>query len=141
MDDRKISLWVLGIIVVIAIVGLFFLFRAEKTGGAIASRADIPYYGGVYHPGAETYANPWGKVGPYARIARPYLEEPSYVTTKKDPTRTRTFLRGKCGKLAKYGIVDSKYTWDATYQQSRYKDCIKVEGSSKGYCCNRNEFV
>ena len=141
MDDRKISLWVLGIIVVIAIIGLFFLFRAEKTGGAIASRANVPYYGGVYHPSAETYANPWGKVGPYARTARPDLEEPSYTTRKKDPTRSRTFLRGNCGKLAKYGIIDSKHTWDATYQQSRYKDCIQVEGSKKGYCCNRNEFV
>ncbi|MBD3303694.1 hypothetical protein GF343_00985 [Candidatus Woesearchaeota archaeon] len=141
MEERKIALWVLGIIVVIAIIGLFFLFRAEKTGSAVAARAGIPYYGGVYHPTAETYANPWGKVGPYARTAKPHIEEPSYITPKKDPTRAPTFLKGNCAKLAKYGIVDSEHIIDSNYQQSRFKECIEVEGSKSGYCCKKSSYI
>ena len=133
MEERKIALWVLGIIVVIAIVGLFFLFKAETTGGAIASanrNSMIPYPGGVYHPTAVTYANPAGKVAPYARAATPTMvaptvESPGFVTTKKDPLRAPMYLKGKCTVLAQYGVIGSEYTRDATMQQSRFQDCIE----------------
>lgn len=141
MEDKHTALVTLGVIIVLAIIGLVLMFNTAKTGSAIASanrNSMVPYPGGVYHPSAVTYANPAGKVGPYAKEAKPYLEEPSYTSRKKDPTRTRTYLRGKCGKLAKYGEIDSKYTWDATYQQARARSpeqCIQVENSLKGTCC------
>jgi hypothetical protein len=144
MEERKIALWVLGIIVVIAIVGLFFLFKAESTGSAIASanrNSMIPYPGGVYHPTAETYANPAGKVFPYARTAKPFIEEPSYVTTKKDVTKSRALLRGKCSMLSQAGIVSSEYSEDASYQQSRFKECVEVEGSIRGFCCKKTSYI
>lgn len=142
MEERKIALWVLGIIVVIAIVGLFLMFKAERTGSAIASanrNSMIPYPGGVYHPTAETYANPAGKVFPYARTASP-LETPSYVTTKKE-VKSRALLRGKCSILSQAGIVSSEYSEDASYQQSRFRECVEVEGSIKGFCCKKTSYI
>ena len=137
MEDKHTALVALAVVVILAIIGLVLIISTTKTGAA-GHNPMIPYPGGVYNPQAATYANPMGKVGPYAREAKPYLEEPSYVSRKKDPTRSPTYLRGRCGKLAKYGEIDSKYTWDATYQQSRARSpeqCIQVEGSLKGTCC------
>lgn len=141
MEERKLAIWVLGIIVILAIIGLALYFKAEKTGAAVGARANIPYPGGVYHPTAETYANPWGKVFPYARTAKPYIEEPSYVTPKKDITKSRALLRGKCSMLAKAGVVDSEYSEDASYQQSRFRECVETEGSIRGYCCKRDSYI
>jgi len=141
MEDKYTSLVVLGVIVILALMGLVLFFGVNNAGAATASanrNSMIPYPGGVYHPNAVTYANPSGNVAPYAREAKPYTESPSYTTTKKDPTRTRTYLRGKCSVLASYGEIEQQYTWDATYQQSRARSpeqCIQVEGSLKGTCC------
>jgi len=142
MEDKHTALVALAVIVILALMGLVLIFSTTKAGAAVASanrNSMLPYPGGVVHsPSAVTYANPMGKVAPYAKEAKPYLEQPSYMSTKKDPTRTRVYLRGKCGVLAQYGEIDSKYTWDATYQQARARSpeqCIQVEGSLKGTCC------
>jgi len=140
-EDKHTALVVLGVIVILAIIGLLLMVKTVKTGATVAAanrNSMIPYPGGVVHPTAVTYANPMGKVMPYAREARPYIEEPSYVTSKRDPTRTPMYVKGKCLTMAQYGEIESKYTWDATYNQARARspqDCIQVEGSLKGMCC------
>jgi len=75
MDDRKISLWVLGIIVVIAIVGLVLMFNAQKTGEAIASKIE-------YSPGSVTYSNKEGDPFPYTRQIKKVQERPSAYGVK-----------------------------------------------------------
>ncbi|MBW3005014.1 hypothetical protein KY310_04230 [Candidatus Woesearchaeota archaeon] len=70
MEERKLALWVLGIIVVIAIIGLVLVFKAQKTGQAVAS--DI-----VYSPGSVTYSNKVGDPFPYTRQINKVQENPA----------------------------------------------------------------
>ncbi|MBW3002889.1 hypothetical protein KY338_07050 [Candidatus Woesearchaeota archaeon] len=77
MDERKLALWVLGIIVVIAIIGLVLLFKAQKTGDAIAS--DI-----VYSQNAVTYSNKAGDPFPYTRKINKIQENPAAYGVQAD---------------------------------------------------------
>jgi hypothetical protein len=141
MEQKQISLVVLGIVSILAIVGLILLFNAAKTGAAVGARTAQIYPGGVAHalPQAQTYANPQGILFPYSQRVT------EYPTAKRDPARTYGVLKGKCTKLIKDAILKGtlpkgyeKYTWDANFNQMRSKppqDCIVVEGSSKGACC------
>ncbi len=75
MEERKLALWVLGIIVLIAIVGLVLLFNAQKTGEAIASEI-------VYTPSSVTYSNKQGNPFPYTRQINKVQERPSAYGVK-----------------------------------------------------------
>jgi len=78
MEERKLALWVLGIIVIIAIVGLVLMFNAQKTGEAIASKIE-------YSQSSVTYSNKEGDPFPYTRQIKKVQENPaSYgVTTRQ----------------------------------------------------------
>lgn len=70
MDEKKLALYVLGIIILIAIIGLVLVFNAAKTGQATAS--DI-----VYSQSSITYSNKEGNPFPYTRQINKIQENPS----------------------------------------------------------------
>ena len=141
MEEKHISLVILGVVAILAIVGLILLFNTAKTGAAIGARADQPYPGGVARalPQSSTYANPRGIVFPYSQRVT------EYPTAKRDPSKTYGVLKGKCTKVIKDAINQGtlsagleKYTFDANINQMRNKppqDCIQVENSLRGWCC------
>ena len=151
MDDRKISLWVLGIIVILAIVGLFFLFKSAKTGAGFVSHTDYPAFGGK--SGAYSNTNPF----PYYRSsygADMPTELPGYQTRmpyqhdwawRRDPSNTYGAKKGRCAILATPEIaqVPAGYTADATWNQAQSQfgmaNCIRDENSLSGYCCKRTQ--
>jgi len=149
MDERKIALWVLGIIVVIAVIGLFFMFKAESTGAGFVASTTYPAKGQY---GAYSNEDPF----PYYRSTYGVsaMEIPGYqnrVTYKHDwawrsaPENTYGAKMGRCAILAtpEIGKVPQGYIMDATLQQAHYQygiaNCIQEESSQNGWCCKRTK--
>ena len=131
MEGRNTAIVVLGIVVVIAIVGLVMLFQTAQTGKSIASGRNsmLPYPGGVVRaPAAQTIVT----------------ESPGAVIAGDDTwrqKRTASIKYGEpiksCEYLTYVGTVQSGYTEDATYSQATNRDCVFVEGSPRGFCCRK----
>ncbi|MBW3002885.1 hypothetical protein KY338_07030 [Candidatus Woesearchaeota archaeon] len=52
MEEKNVALCILGVIAIIAVVGLVLMFNAQKEGASIASanrNSMVPYPGGVVH--------------------------------------------------------------------------------------------
>ncbi|MBD3303693.1 hypothetical protein GF343_00980 [Candidatus Woesearchaeota archaeon] len=77
MDERKLALYVLGIIVLIAIIGLVLVFKAAKTGQAAASDT-------VYSESSVTYSNKKGDPFPYTRQINKIQENPASYGVQAD---------------------------------------------------------
>ncbi|MBW3002879.1 hypothetical protein KY338_07000 [Candidatus Woesearchaeota archaeon] len=147
MEERKIALWVLGIIVVLGIVGLFSMFNAEKTGAGFVASKTYPAIGKY---GAYSNENPF----PYytSTYGVSPMELPGYqnrVTYQHDwawrsnPDNTYVAKMGRCAILAtpEIGKVPAGYIMDATWNQATYQygmaNCIKEDSSQNGWCCKR----
>ncbi|MBD3303701.1 hypothetical protein GF343_01020 [Candidatus Woesearchaeota archaeon] len=123
MAKTETKLVILGIVAVLAIVILVFLFKIVMSGAVIDK---APYYPFPNKP----YANPDANAFPYNAKAMPM------------PTQAHSTEQGKCAVLAKPGIhkANPGYTLDADYQEmlaytGRNSKCMFVEESNKGYCC------
>ncbi|MBD3303702.1 hypothetical protein GF343_01025 [Candidatus Woesearchaeota archaeon] len=145
MEERKIALWVLGIIIVLGLVGLFLMFKSAKTGAGFVASKTYPTIGKY---GAYSNENPF----PYytSTYGVSSTEIPGYqnrVEYQKDwawrtrPEHTYGAKMGRCAILATHeiGEVPAGYIMDATLQQAHYQygmaNCIKEEKSQSGYCC------
>jgi hypothetical protein len=145
MEERKIALWVLGIIVVLGLVGLFFMFKSANTGAGFVSHIEYPAIGNY---GAYSNEDPF----PYytSTYGVSSMEIPGYqnrVTYQHDwawrsaPENTYGAKMGRCAILAtpEIGKVPAGYIMDATLQQAQYQygmaNCIKEESAQNGYCC------
>ncbi|MBW2973840.1 hypothetical protein KY346_05620 [Candidatus Woesearchaeota archaeon] len=132
MEDKHTALVALGIVVVLAIIGLVLLFKTASTGATIAARANQPYPGIVMeYPGAVARGNVQGTPFPYYR-------EDDYWSRKRAPELTYRSQKGRCDALVRLGLVPAGFTWDANIQQSRNRgpeQCIVVENSLRGNCC------
>ena len=73
MEERHISLWVLGIIVVLALVGLFLLFKSAKTGAGFVASKSYPIEGRY---GAYSNTNPFPYYAPTYGVSP--MEIPGY---------------------------------------------------------------
>lgn len=132
MEGRNTAIVVLGIVVVIAIVGLVMLFQTAQTGKSIAAKYKnpmIPYPGGVVPAPAQSVT---------------VTESPGAVVAGEDTWRqkgTASIKYGEpiksCAQLTYVGTVQSGYSEDATYSQATNRDCIFVEGSPLGFCCRK----
>ncbi|MBW3005017.1 hypothetical protein KY310_04245 [Candidatus Woesearchaeota archaeon] len=60
MEEKNIALCILGVIAVIAIVGLILMFSAQKEGASVAAKQFTEYSGGVVRPVKEqpSYTKP-----------------------------------------------------------------------------------
>jgi len=131
MEEKHTSLVVLGIVVVLAIVGLVMMFQIGHTGKTVAAGRNsmLPYPGGVI-------------AGEYP--GTPITETPGAVVTGTDSwrqKRTASIKYGEpiqsCAQLTYVGTVQAGYTEDANYEQAKNRDCIYVEGSPAGFCCRK----
>jgi len=131
MEGKNTAIVVLGIVVVIAIVGLVMLFQTAQTGKSIASGRNsmLPYPGGVVPASAQSVT---------------VTESPGAVVAGDDNWRqkgTASIKYGEavksCAQLTYVGTVQSGYSEDATYSQATNRDCIFVEGSPLGFCCRK----
>jgi len=123
MAKTETKLVILGIVAVLAIVILVFLFKLVMSG-ALVNKA--PYYPFPNTPYANPNANPF----------------PYEAGSMSMPSQTYGAEMGECAVLATPQIhkVDPGYIMDADYQQmlafqSRGAKCKFVESSESGYCC------
>lgn len=138
MEKKELSMVILGIVSVIAVVGLVLLFKSAMSGAV--TNMPTPF------PQAQSYsnvaANPW----PYARGTPQggVMEQPAYeqgvqthpgigVVQSKDvygtgeglvyrdwgsaryPERTAVALKGNCDALARLGEVPITHTYGASW--------------------------
>ena len=132
MEQKNTAIVILGIVVVIAIVGLVMLFQTAQTGKSIASAGHnsmIPYPGGVVSAPAAKYI---------------VTESPGAVVAGEESWRQKSTVavrygekRQSCARLSYVGTVQSGYSEDATYSQAANRDCVYVEGSPLGFCCRK----
>ncbi|MBW2986161.1 hypothetical protein KY333_02210 [Candidatus Woesearchaeota archaeon] len=99
MDERNLTLTVLGIVVVISIVGLVLLFSMAGTGAGV--------YGGALK----------GDPFPYTRYieGQPLVESPGYQTTMIDPTNP--VFGGADEALINYEPVPREVQKGVTYKR------------------------
>jgi len=123
MTNTETKLVILGIVAVLAIVILVFLFKIVMSGATVNK---APYYPFPNKP----YANPDANAFPYNAKAMPM------------PTQTHYTEQGTCEILARpqTGKAKPGYILDADYQEmlaytNRNSKCMFVEESNKGYCC------
>jgi hypothetical protein len=150
MEKKELSLIILGIVAVIAVVGLVMLFKSAMSGA----------YTYAPYPPAYSYANTQEDPWPYATGTykggvpeKPaYLEgvetwpgiqvEPGRVVygtgeglvyrdwnRRREPERTAVAWRDQCDALARLGEVPQDHTWEASLTQ------INREGSAMGRSC------
>ena len=131
MEGKNTALLVLGIVVVIAIVGLVLLFQTASTGKSTASGRNsmLPYPGGVVHAPAQPPI---------------VTESPGAVVPGDDSWRKKGTVavrygepQKSCADLTYVGTVQHGYSEDATYSQAKNRDCVYVEGSPLGFCCRK----
>ncbi|MBW3005022.1 hypothetical protein KY310_04270 [Candidatus Woesearchaeota archaeon] len=123
MAKTETKLVILGIVAVLAIVILVFLFKIVMSGAAVNK---APYYPFPNTP----YGNPNANAFPYQ------------AGSMSMPTQTYGAEKGVCEILATPQInkVNPGYILDANYQemlafQSRGAKCLFVKDSDSGYCC------
>lgn len=153
MEEKKIALWVLGIIVLISIIGLVLIFKAEKTGQTI---------------GAGVYVYPKSPF-PYTRHMDKVVEKPSTygVQTRqeipdyggasqtfggaeravsqgfvynRDPEKKIYQVLTSCAGQANIGRIPPGYTRSASVQLAQtigIHNCVKApdQVSNFAYCC------
>jgi len=146
MEKKELSLIILGIVAVIAVVGLVLLFKTALSGAA----ANIP----AKFPQARTYSNVQEQPWPYAHgtpeggVRELPAWNPPEGTTKdvvqskdvygtgeglvyrdwgKDryPERTSVAKKGKCDALARLGEVPKTHTFGASF--TMLKDGVVVD--------------
>lgn len=131
MAEKNTTMIVLGIVVVIAIVGLVLLFQTAQTGKSIAAGRNsmLPYPGGVVHAPAQQI---------------PITETPGSIVSGQDSWRQKRTVsvsygepKQSCSYLTYIGTVQAGYTEDATYNQAANRDCVYVDGSPLGFCCRK----
>jgi len=103
MDERNLTLTVLGIVIVIGIVGLVLLFSMANTGAGV--------YGGALK----------GDPFPYTRYieGQPWVETPGYQTTLIDPANT--VFGGATETLVDYSEVPREVQKGVTYKRDPEK--------------------
>jgi hypothetical protein len=104
MDEKSLTLTVMGIIVILAIVGLVLLFSAAKTGAGV--------YGGALK----------GKSYPYTRFLEhtgPVVETPGYQTTLIEPWPED--FGGATETLVNLENVPREVQKDVTYKRDPFK--------------------
>jgi hypothetical protein len=123
MAKTETKLVILGIVAVLAIVILVFLFKIVMSG-AIVNKA--PYYPFPNTP----YANPNANAFPYE------------AGSMSMPTQTYGAEQGACAIMATPQVnkANPGFVLDADYQEmlaytSRNSKCMFVKDSNKGYCC------
>jgi len=122
MEEKNIAMVVLGIVAILAIIGLVLMFQTVKTGEAAGSRANQPYPGGV--------------VAPTSRLIESPGFDSGYSWTQKPTTSIKYGETIKtCNELTYVGTIQSGYTVDANVAETSGKDCLRVDGSIKGFCC------
>ena len=137
MEEKHIALWVLGIIVVLAVIGLFILFNFEKTGAAYVSHQAYP---------AQDYEK---TAFPYYRTtygADIQQRTPAQIdwAWRRDPEHTYGAKMGRCAILATPEIqqVPPGYIMDANWNEMQYQfgkqNCIQSANALKGWCCKPN---
>ena len=150
MEKKELSLIILGIVAVIAVVGLVMLFKSAMSGANIYT----PY------PQAYTYANTQEDPWPYSTgtYQGGVPEQPAYANgvetwpsipveqgrtvygtgeglvyrdwnRRREPERTTVALKDICDALARLGEVPQDHTWEASTTQ------INKEGIAMGRSC------
>lgn len=142
MEKKELSMIILGIVAVIAVVGLVLLFKSVLSGGAV-----------FYYPPAQTYSNVKADPWPYAKgtFKGGVMEKPAYAdgvqirgegipvsegrdvytdmygtpdaegvyfpdwNRRKQPENTYVARKRVCDALVRLGTIPEGYTWDATY--------------------------
>jgi len=143
MEKKELSMIILGIVAVIAVVGLVLLFKSVMTGGAVK----------YYYPPAQTYSNVQADPWPYAKgtFKGGVMELPAYAdgvqirgegipvsegrdvytdlygtkegegvyfpdwNRRRQPENTYVARKNVCDALSRLGKVPEGYSWDATY--------------------------
>ena|GEM_PF-1858714 len=163
MEKKELSMIILGIVAVIAVVGLVLLFKSVMTGDVV--RVFPPSY---------TYSNVQEDPWPYARgtykggvtempdFTDGYLgkEDPGVKVDegtqvfgtgegmvyrdwnrRREPELAYVSQKGICNALARLGVVPLTHTWGATYTDAKEgrlynKKCVKApEGTGIPFCC------
>ena len=122
MEEKNIAMVVLGIVAILAIIGLVLMFQTVKTGEAASARANQPYPGGVALPTSRLIESPGFDSG-YS-----WTQKPTTSIKYGEPIKT-------CKELTYVGTIQSGYTVDANVAETSGKDCLRVDGSIKGFCC------
>jgi len=164
MEERKLALWVLGIIVLIAILGLVLLFKAQKTGETVGGgvyvfpkdpfpytrdinkiqenpasygvQADknIPDYGGA----SRTFG---GTQNPGAEIA----VSKGFVYAREPEKKIHQVLTSCTGQV-NIGAIPQGYTRPASVQLAQslgMDNCVRApeQISNFAYCCKEPGMV
>ena len=123
MAKTETKLVILGIVAVLSIVILVFLFKIVMSGATVNK---APYYPFPNTPYGNPNANPF----------------PYQAGSMDMPSQTYGVLTGDCEILATPQIhaVAPEYIIDADYQQmlaytGRVSKCIFSDRAQKGYCC------
>jgi len=130
MEDKHTATVVLGIVVILAIIGLVLMLKTANTGDVMLQ-------------GSRTYANTKGNPFPYYDDTYHTAGYQDRMTTQHDwswrtePEHTYGAKMGVCAILAtpEIGKAPAGYIWDADFQESQGKDCVKITDSQKGWCC------
>ena len=137
MEEKHIELVILGVVAILAIVGLILLFNATKTGAGFVAHQEYKS-GGAY--GAYSNKNPF----PYYQDALHSLPVQSRSPGSIDwdwrnaPEHVYGAKMGRCAVLATEAIgykAPAGYVIDANVQQAQGQNCVRITNSLKGYCC------
>lgn len=131
MEDKHTAIVVLGIVVILAIIALILMFKTANTGQAVMLQ------------GSKTYANTKGNPFPYYDDTYHTHGIQDRMTTQHDwswrtePEHTYGAKMGVCSILAtpEIGKAPAGYVWDADFQESQGRDCVRITDSQKGWCC------
>jgi len=144
MEEKNMTLLLLGAIALPAIIGMIMMFKGDTTGAGFVSHYEYPT-SGMYGAYSNTEQFPY-----YSPSFQQAFESPGYQmrTTEvhdwawnRQPQQTYGAKMGRCAILAtpEIGQVPCGYTMDANWQQAHYQyginNCIKEQNSQSGWCC------
>ena len=142
MEEKNMTLLLLGAIALPAIIGMIMMFKGDTTGAGFVSHYEYPAIGkyGAYSNVNQFpyYRSTYGGVTateiPGYQQRTPYQQDWAW---RREPANTYGAKRGRCAILAtpEIGQVPPEYTWDANYQQSRGRECVQDNDALMGWCC------
>lgn len=150
MDDKRISYVVLGIVAVIAIVGLIMLFKAAMAGRVVTG--DVPLvpakvYGGAikgfdvpYYEDRVVIANMGNSVDVVDTTGLAYRRVSSAAEQNRDPANI-VGLMDTCEGMIVQGQLPEGYLYEAGWSDAvvRYglPNCIDMRDWIGQMCCKR----
>jgi hypothetical protein len=135
MKEKHVALVILGVVAILAIVGLILLFKTAKTGAGFISH---------YEYGTDRYNEKHKNPFPYYEDALHSLpvQTRGYGGVDWDwrsaPDHTYGAKMGRCAILATEALgykAPAGYVIDANVQQAQGQNCVRVTDSLQGYCC------